>query len=63
MELEEVYERKNSQYKVVAKVKHETRDGYVYLIAHRDFGSDKVTYYETELEFSNAFTKTNTWLA
>jgi hypothetical protein len=38
------FERKDMQVKIVAKVKHEKNEGYVYLFAHRRFNDDNVEY-------------------
>lgn len=63
MEIGDVYERKNYQYKVVAKVQHETKeDIFVYLIAQREFGIERVEYFSREREFGNRYEKTNYWL-
>lgn len=38
----EVYDRKQFEYVVVAKVPHESRDGvHVYLVSRREFGTEK----------------------
>ncbi|MCJ8223732.1 hypothetical protein [Bacillus paralicheniformis] len=62
MEVGSAYERKNFEYKVVAKVPHESKEGeFVYLVAQREFGSDEVEYFKTETEFDTEFEKT-VWL-
>lgn len=62
MEVGMAFERKNFEYKVVAKVPHESKEGeFTYMIAQREFGSQEVTYYTTEMEFGNGFKQTE-WL-
>ncbi|MCY8549356.1 hypothetical protein MOD25_05500 [Bacillus haynesii] len=62
MEVGSAYERKNFEYKVVAKIPHESKENeFVYMIAKREFGSDEVEYYTTETEFKVGFEKT-TWI-
>lgn len=44
-EVGECFERKNFQYKIVAKVKNEEFPGcYVYLVAMREFGENGIEY-------------------
>jgi len=38
------FERKNYEYEIVAKVKHESKDEHVYLVKSREFGEDDVDY-------------------
>lgn len=62
MEIGMAFERKGFEYKVVAKVPHESKEGvFVYLIAQREFGTEKVEYYTQEHEFTSAFNKTS-WI-
>lgn len=62
MEIGKAYTRKNFEYKVVAKVPHETKeDVFIYLIAQREFGFENVKYIIQEHEFTEAFKET-TWL-
>lgn len=61
--VEDVFERKNYQYKIVSKVKHESTDGYVYLVARREFGSSEVEYFSVEDGyFDCGYTKADCWL-
>lgn len=66
MKIGEVYERKDRQYKILAKVLNENNDyqeRYVYLVAARRFGEDTIDYISSEMEYTEpAFTKTNHWL-
>lgn len=59
MEIGMAYERKNFEYKVVAKVPHESKEGvFVYLIAQREFGNEEVAYYTQEHGFTGGFKET-----
>lgn len=45
----DVYERKEFEYTVVAKVPHASREGiYVYLVVLRRFGEEEVQYITQE---------------
>ena len=62
MEIGMAFERKNFEYKVVAKVPHESKEGvFVYMIAQREYGSEEITYFTQEHEFTGAF-KESFWI-
>lgn len=45
-EIGDSWSRKNFEHIVVAKVKHDTREGiYVHLVSIREFGTDEYEYY------------------
>jgi hypothetical protein len=45
----DVWDRKQFEYTVVAKVKHESKEGtHVYLVSQREFGTDEHNYYIQE---------------
>lgn len=56
------FERKNSQYKIVAAVAHESKGGtQVYLVAVRTFGESDVTYMQVEGDYFRGY-ELSTWL-
>jgi hypothetical protein len=62
MEIGKSYERKNFEYKVVAKVPHESKEGkFAYMIAVREYGSETITYNTQEHEFGIAY-KESYWI-
>ncbi|UNY48809.1 hypothetical protein P9294_gp094 [Bacillus phage FADO] len=45
----DVYERKEYEYTIVAKVPHESKEGiYVYLVSRREFGTEEYHYFTEE---------------
>lgn len=45
----DIYDRREYEYRVVAKVPHASKEGYyVYMIEQRKFGEDDCEYYTTE---------------
>ena len=62
MEVGMAFTRKDYEYKIVAKVPHESREGlFVYMIAQREYGSDEISYFTQEHEFTDGY-KFSYWI-
>lgn len=58
-EVGDKFERKNWEYMIVAKVKHESQDGHVYMVKVREFGEEEVDYKVFDEYAFTAYNKTN----
>ncbi|UUV47137.1 hypothetical protein [Bacillus phage vB_BanS-Thrax5] len=45
MRLGDVYSRKDYEYTIVGKIRHEDDSCYVYTIKQREYGQDEVSYF------------------